>query len=135
MIHYTVYVSKASAGTDAASIESIIGKSKENNQKAGLTGILFFKDGYYMQYLEGSREGIDALMGAIKSDPRNSEVNEVLSGVSRDKLFSGSMEFINLDEISGQESALHGVKAEEINLSELVKDSSQVMDFIKHFAE
>ncbi|MCK6603396.1 MAG: BLUF domain-containing protein [Ignavibacteriaceae bacterium] len=134
MVHYTVYLSKASEGTDTAAIKSIVEKSKENNLNSGISGILFYKDGYYMQYLEGSREAVDSLMTAIKSDTRNTEVKEVLSGVSRDKLFSGSMEFIDLENISGQESALHGVKAEEISLTGLTQDTALVMDFIRHFA-
>ncbi|NUM69251.1 MAG: BLUF domain-containing protein [Ignavibacteriaceae bacterium] len=134
MVHYTVYLSKASEGTDTAAIKSIVEKSKENNLNSGISGILFYKDGYYMQYLEGSREAVDSLMTAIKSDTRNTEVKEVLSGVSRDKLFSGSMEFIDLENISGQESALHGVKAEEISLTGLTQDTALVMDIIRHFA-
>lgn len=134
MVHYTVYLSKASEGTDTAAIKSIVEKSKENNLNSGISGILFYKDGYYMQYLEGSREAVDSLMTAIKSDTRNTEVKEVLSGVSRDKLFSGSMEFIDLENISGQESALHGVKAEEISLNGLTQDTALVMDIIRHFA-
>lgn len=134
MVHYTVYLSKASEGTDTAAIKSIVEKSKENNLNSGISGILFYKDGYYMQYLEGSREAVDSLMTAIKSDTRNTEVKEVLSGVSRNKLFSGSMEFIDLENISGQESALHGVKAEEISLTGLTQDTALVMDIIRHFA-
>lgn len=134
MIHYTIYISKAAAVTDPERIQSTVDKWKEKNLNAGISGILFYKDSYYMQYLEGSREGIDSLLSVIRADPRNSEVNEILSGVSQDKLFRDGMQFINLEKISGQESALHGIRADNVNLPELIKDTSQLMDFVNHFA-
>ncbi len=135
MFHYTIYLSKATEGTNAEIMNEIVAKSKENNLNAGISGILFYKNGWYLQYLEGPGENIQVLMSSIKTDSGNSEVSEVLSGISRDKLFSGSMEFVNLDSISEQDTALHGLKSAEINFPELKKDPSVLLEFIRHFAD
>lgn len=65
------YTSEASDGIDGSDVFGIIAVAARNNINAGLTGVLFFKDGRFFQILEGSPEAIDALFGRLKKDGRH----------------------------------------------------------------
>ena len=65
------YTSEASAGIDGSDVFGIIAVAARNNINAGLTGVLFFKDGRFFQILEGPRATIDDLLDRLGNDPRH----------------------------------------------------------------
>ena len=74
-----VYISRSSAsgpqnfrGGIEPNAEKILLQSRVNNRKNGLTGVLCFGDGYFLQCLEGKEESINKLLFKLKADPRHS---------------------------------------------------------------
>lgn len=53
-----VYVSSAVVPFSKAELLSLLTKSRENNSKVGLTGLLIYKDGSFMQVLEGEETAV-----------------------------------------------------------------------------
>ena len=65
------YVSSAIRPFSDAELEELLEKSRRNNKATGVTGMLLYKDGNFMQFLEGSKQAVMASMTKIKADPRH----------------------------------------------------------------
>lgn len=71
------YVSRVSEGTDVAEILNALGHFREKNLALGITGCIAFENDRIMQVIEGPREAVEAMFGAICRDPRHTEVVEL----------------------------------------------------------
>jgi hypothetical protein len=68
------YMSTAAAPFDPAALEDLLRVSRRNNAEAGLTGMLLYLDGHFIQTLEGEAEAVDAKYELISLDPRHRSV-------------------------------------------------------------
>ena len=75
---FLVYVSSAVRLWAEKELLDLLEKSRKNNQALGITGMLLYKEGSFMQFLEGPREKVMALMEKIKKDPRHRGVITLL---------------------------------------------------------
>lgn len=66
-----VYVSSAVVPFDKQDLIALLSKSRQNNTRAGITGLLLYKDGNFMQALEGEEEAVRATHDRIRQDPRH----------------------------------------------------------------
>ena len=57
-IFYLVYVSSAVRLFATAELLKILGKFRRNNQLLGISGLLLYKDGNFIQALEGTEETV-----------------------------------------------------------------------------
>lgn len=69
-----IYVSSARAGLASHDLEAILDVAQRNNQRRGLTGMLLYAGGNFMQVLEGEAEDIEKAFVAIQKDPRHYDV-------------------------------------------------------------
>ena len=74
MLVRLMYASRAVPAVDQEELISILKKSKANNPKAGVTGVLCYSEGIFMQVLEGGRVAVNLLYNRIASDARHSDV-------------------------------------------------------------
>jgi hypothetical protein len=74
MLVRLMYASRAVPAVDQEELVAILKKSKVNNPKAGITGVLCFSEGIFMQVLEGGRTAVNQLYNRIAADPRHSDV-------------------------------------------------------------
>lgn len=76
MLVRLLYASRAGASIDADALALILRQSKENNTRAGVTGVLCFcsNAGVFMQVLEGGRGAVSSVYNRIAQDPRHSDV-------------------------------------------------------------
>lgn len=58
----------------APDLEGILEVSRRNNAANGLTGILLFAEGNFIQALEGPKEALDATYARIAADPRHRQI-------------------------------------------------------------
>jgi hypothetical protein len=70
-MYLAVYVSSAVELFSPEQLESLLKVSRENNQRLNLTGMLLYKDGNFMQLLEGPKAAVTQLMTKIHQDPRH----------------------------------------------------------------
>ncbi len=61
-------------GRPATSWSRILRKSKANNPALGITGVLCFSEGIFLQVLEGGRSAVNRLYNRIAADPRHTDV-------------------------------------------------------------
>jgi hypothetical protein len=65
------YVSSAKSPFSEAQLVALLTKSRANNEAAGVTGLLLYRDGNFIQAIEGEREAVTALHRKIATDPRH----------------------------------------------------------------
>jgi hypothetical protein len=66
------YTSWASPSITDQDVEAILRSARTNNPLQGLTGVLIFNGGAFMQVLEGSEDAVDDIVELIRHDPRHS---------------------------------------------------------------
>lgn len=66
-----VYVSAARELFSPADLAALLAKARANNSRLGVTGMLVYHDGNFMQVLEGEREVVRSLAARIELDPRH----------------------------------------------------------------
>lgn len=75
IIYQLVYVSTATNPLELNDIHAIERVAIINNEKAGLTGVLTYCDGKFMQFLEGQISDVEQIFAAIKKDPRHHSID------------------------------------------------------------
>ena len=68
----------ASRAVDSAQpvIQGILSSARQHNHQLGVTGILVYGGGIFMQAIEGGRQVVSDLYGAIQRDPRVIEFSD-----------------------------------------------------------
>lgn len=95
-----VYVSYATHVMSASDLQDILEKSRANNQIEQITGMLLYREGYFIQVLEGEEGVVSRLFETIKADPRHKGVLIINQRNIEKRDFSDwSMGFKNLDEV------------------------------------
>lgn len=97
MLVRLLYASRAAAAVDADALAAILKQSKANNPRVGVTGVLCFSGGIFLQVLEGGRGAVNALYHRIAADPRHAEVVLLNYEEISERRFAGwSMGQVNL---------------------------------------
>ena len=73
-LHCLVYVSLANQEMSDKHLQDLLKKAREKNEKLSISGMLLFRDGFFMQALEGEQEDIEDLFETIKKDTRHRDV-------------------------------------------------------------
>jgi hypothetical protein len=66
-----VYVSSATAPMPKDELLELLSKAREHNSSKDITGLLLYKDGNFMQMLEGDEQAVTSLYQRIELDPRH----------------------------------------------------------------
>jgi Sensors of blue-light using FAD len=77
-----VYLSEGSVPFTEKDLGELLKKSRENNSELGLTGMLLYKSGNFLQVLEGKKEKVLALYEKIARDPRHTRLQILFQGIS-----------------------------------------------------
>jgi len=82
-------------------IDAILAQSRQYNPTCGITGILCYGGGIFLQAIEGGRMPVNELYGHIQRDPRHSEVALLLYEEITERRFSGwTMGLVNLQKLN-----------------------------------
>jgi len=73
MLVRLLYASRA-VDTRQEAIEAILAQSRQANPAGGITGILCYGGGIFLQAIEGGRMAVSDLFGHIMKDPRHKDV-------------------------------------------------------------
>ncbi|MGT2425584.1 BLUF domain-containing protein [Amnibacterium kyonggiense] len=73
-----VYSSAAQEDFAPADLQGLLVQSRRANEQAGLTGLLVYRDGRFLQLLEGEDETVRATMHAIETDARHGQIRVLL---------------------------------------------------------
>lgn len=98
-----VYSSEAVEHFDDTALEQLLRSARNHNWDANITGALFYRDGSFIQFLEGAPADVDALMERIQNDSRHTNVRIVVDELTTVRQFSDwTMGYQPLIGFSGQ---------------------------------
>lgn len=112
MLVRLLYCSRAvDAGGEA--VDAILREARQHNPECGITGILCYGDGVFLQCIEGSRMEVSALFASIQKDPRHKDVALLLYEEILERRFGGwSMGQVNVSKLNHSTILKHSEKAQ-----------------------
>ncbi len=100
MLVRLLYCSRA-VDTSAEAIESILTQARVHNPASGITGILCYGGGIFLQAIEGGRMPVSDLYGHIQADPRHKDVALLHYEEIYERRFSGwTMGQVNVNRVN-----------------------------------
>jgi hypothetical protein len=131
-MYMLVYVSSAVELFSDAELDQLLATSRGNNSARGVTGLLLYKDGNFMQFLEGPKQQVLEVMNKVKTDSRHRGVIVLLQEEHEGREFdewsmgfkklqgqqgaAGYNEVLNLP-LTSEEFLLHPSKSLQLLLS------------------
>lgn len=99
-----VYASSAVRLFDRADLVNLLDISQKANKEHGITGMLLYRGGNFIQVIEGEDEAVLQLYENIKADPRHRDVTLLSQDPIKSRQFPDwSMGFRNIDKMSQSE--------------------------------
>lgn len=112
MLVRLLYASRA-VDTSPAAIEAICTSARQHNAEHGVTGVLVYDGGIFMQALEGGRETISDLYGVIQRDARHQNVVLLHYEEITERRFGGwTMGLVNTNRINPSTLLKYSERAE-----------------------
>lgn len=87
-MHRIIYLSSGVKIFSDEEINDLLKISRENNQKNGITGLLLYSDGNFMQILEGEKEAVESTYNKILNDTRHRNVILITNESIKQRNFS-----------------------------------------------
>jgi Sensors of blue-light using FAD len=101
MLVRLMYASRAVPSVDQEELFAILRKSKANNPAQGVTGVLCFSEGIFLQVLEGGRSAVNQLYNRIAADARHTDVELLCYDEIGERHFAGwSMGQVNMSRLN-----------------------------------
>jgi hypothetical protein len=72
------YMSTAVIAPSREQVIWLLDKARARNEREGVTGVLLYAGGAFLQYLEGPEEGLTRVYGAIVRDPTHHQIFEMI---------------------------------------------------------
>lgn len=79
MLHSIVYISASNPDLEEKDLQDILSISKINNKETGITGVLIYGRGAFIQVLEGKKEDVMTLYNKIYTDERHIRITRLMS--------------------------------------------------------
>ena len=89
-LYQIVYTSTATAPFGRTELMELLKGSVRRNTRAGITGLLLYQSGAFMQALEGEKEALTALFEKISHDPRHHHIIRLIQGPIQERNFPNS---------------------------------------------
>ena len=100
MLVRLLYASRA-VDTSPAAIEAILTQSRHHNPGCGITGVLCYGGGIFLQAIEGGRTAVSDLYGHIQRDARHKNVELLHFEEIAERRFGGwTMGHVNLAKLN-----------------------------------
>jgi len=97
-LYQIVYTSTAIESFSTADLKELLKGSVQRNTRAGITGLLLYNDGTFMQTLEGEKPLVITLFAKICCDPRHHHVIPLIRGpICRRDFSHSAMAFRDLN--------------------------------------
>jgi hypothetical protein len=91
-----VYVSSAVTEFDVEQLQELLDHSRQNNARLGVTGLLVYVGGNFLQILEGDEASVKPLYDRIGRDPRHRQLIKLHESSGPDRQFGKwSMALVN----------------------------------------
>ena len=97
-MYFLIYISIAKTPFSSEELAKSLQRWRSSNTRAEITGMLLYKDGNFMQVIEGEAATVQNLFAKISADPRHHKITTLLEGPAAEREFTDwSMGFTDLD--------------------------------------
>ena len=107
-----LYRSEQAYEMDTSDLMKLLFDARTFNRENGITGLLLYRNGHFMQLLEGEERTVRLLYGWIAADPRHRNPVLEVDAPARERLFPDwKMGYAEAPRIEGR-AALYGTESE-----------------------
>lgn len=126
-----LYTSSSTRNLEDQELEEILEKSRKNNNKRDVTGLLIVKGRTFLQCLEGEKNDVLFIYEKIQKDDRHTNVIDLIEEDINERLFPNwSMGYKNIKNLSN-------IKSEKLknfaNTDEFMSLKDDILDVFKEF--
>lgn len=82
------YQSRAVAHPSESELEQLVAQARRRNHSLGVTGMLLYENGRFLQTLEGPPAGLSAVWASIRRDQRHRDIEVLTEHMVSSRLFS-----------------------------------------------
>lgn len=82
-----LYTSTAVEPFTQPQLKQLLARARAHNEPLGISGMLVYDDGFFVQVLEGPEEAVQPLFAAIERDPRHTNMRLLLRHTLAEKEF------------------------------------------------
>ncbi len=127
-MYRVVYVSSARTTFSEAELEQLLTKSRAANEAVGVTGLLLYHDGNFIQALEGPKKCVEAVLQRIEKDPRHGNVLVLIQEEDEERVFGDwSMGYVRYRELPEGERDGYSRFLEQAAARELAPSRAHVL--------
>ena len=128
-----MYTSAATKNIDETELLEILEKSRVNNSKKNVTGLLIVKGRTFLQCLEGEQDDVMSIYEKISNDERHTNIIDLLEEDISERLFPNwSMGYKNVKHLTDYNSdKLRSFETAE----EFASSKDDVLEIFKEFIE
>jgi uncharacterized membrane protein (DUF373 family) len=129
------YISSATEPMSKQALLHLLKNCRENNAGRGVTGMLLYCNGTFLQVLEGEERVIDELLDIIERDPRHTGMQVIQRKAIKQREYSDwSMGFQRVSERDLRRiEGLRDFREEDFNAAHLGQQSAIVQSLMDHF--
>ncbi|TMA79386.1 MAG: BLUF domain-containing protein [Deltaproteobacteria bacterium] len=107
-LKFLVFVSSAVGLLDREVLVALLRVCRTNNARLGITGMLLYDGGNFIQMIEGPAARVDELYETIRADPRHTQITTLLEGPLETRQFETfTMGFDNPGDLSVEDRAAY----------------------------
>ena len=128
-MHQIVYTSTASEDFSTTDLKKLLVGARTRNKALGVSGMLVFHDGIFLQALEGEQRAVNEIFASIRSDRRHRDIDVLHRGPGFDQRVFGDWS-MGFADFTGAADILKGFLRlnEQLRIKEL--DGSQAMELL-----
>ena len=128
-MHQIVYTSGARQEFSATDLKKLLVAARMRNKAVGVTGMLVFHDGAFLQAIEGEKRAVNEIFARIQNDPRHGDLVVLHRGPGREQRVFGEWS-MGFADFSGAAAILKGFVRfnEDVKLKEL--DSARAVELL-----
>lgn len=135
-MHNLVYMSSASELFSADELVELLAVARRNNEPRKVTGMLLYREGSFIQVLEGEYEDVYYIYNKVAKDPRHNGLIVLLDEPTDQRNFANwSMGFANAGLVKEGDVPGYTPVMEPFNRDELRVRPSDAMILLKSFRD
>lgn len=131
------YISRTPAPMSADQLLALLLQCRQNNTALGLTGMLLYGNGTFLQVIEGDEAAVDGVIARIVKDPRHADIQLLgRKAIQRRQYAEWSMGFERVTDAGLQEiPGLREFGARDFNFDNLLRNEPAVEKMLEYFRE
>lgn len=128
-----IYISAATQQFSSEELAELLAKARENNTENGVSGLLVYHQGSFLQILEGPADAVEKTLDIIASDPRHTNIRILFKDqVEAPEYEEWSMGFVDP---TGAAQVIDGFVGYNGKLDALTIDPSRAKKIVRKFKD